>query len=202
MHQYASLNDTLYFGFGLNDTSGSGNDGSSPSVLVREVGAAASAAPVQTLTPTLLTHADYDNGAYEIAIAANSGYGYQVNTTYLVYAKATSDGQTPMALIGSFTLTALAKSGADGDTLKTLSDQLDGVQTDIARILGLSGENLVWDDTLYDGNGKMTAATGYQYDNKANAQTHNKLTGLIGKWTLDTIVTTSNVTLLRIVKES
>lgn len=72
---------------------------------------------------------------------------------------------------------------------------------DIKRVLGLTGENIVWDDTTYV-DGKMTAATGYQYSSKANAVTHNKSTGLIGKWTYDATITSDNTTLMRRVKES
>ena len=104
MHQYAALESTLYFGFASNDTAGSGADGTTPLFDVRLGGAAASAAPVLSGTPDLLTHANYSPGCYEVAIAATAANGFAAGSTYLVFITATVDGQTPAAMVGSFTL--------------------------------------------------------------------------------------------------
>lgn len=107
-HQYGALGDTFYVGFSVNDTSGSGIDGSTPLFDVRLGGAAASAAPVLSGTPDLLSHANFQPGAYECAIAATTGNGFAADATYLVYATVTADSQTPAAFIGSFRLREVA----------------------------------------------------------------------------------------------
>jgi hypothetical protein len=66
MHQYATLEDTVYFWFAANDTSGSGGDGASPVFDVREGGdsGGASAIPTHSASATLLTHANYASGCH------------------------------------------------------------------------------------------------------------------------------------------
>lgn len=102
MIKYIDLGDTIYFHFGVNDTSGSGTDGSGAAVDVRLDGASASAAPVQSLTPSLLSHANYPAGCYEVAVVATSGNGYANGSSYSVFASITADGQTPTGYIGGF----------------------------------------------------------------------------------------------------
>ena len=104
MHQYATLEDTVYMGFGANLTTGAAGDGASPLFDVRLGGAAAGAAPVLSGTPTLLTHANYSDGCYEVAIAATAGNGFAAGNTYLVFVTLTIDSVTPAAMIGSFRL--------------------------------------------------------------------------------------------------
>src|SRR3990167_205650 len=104
MHQYATLEDTVFMGFGSNNTAGSAADGTTPLYYVRLGGAAASAAPVFSGTPTLLTHADYPPGSYEIAPPMTAANGCAAGNTYLVFSTLTVDGQTPGACIGSITL--------------------------------------------------------------------------------------------------
>lgn len=104
MHQYAAIESTLYFGFASNDTAGSGADGTTPLYDVRLGGAAASDAPILSGTPTLLTHANYSPGCYEVAVAATAANGFAAGSTYLVFVTATVDAQTPAACVGSFTL--------------------------------------------------------------------------------------------------
>ena len=101
---YHELNDTVYFWFGANDTSGSGGDGATPLADVRLAGAAASAAPVLSPTPVLLTDAGYPAGSYELAVAATSGNGFAADSTYAVFSTLTIDSQNPTGFIGSFTL--------------------------------------------------------------------------------------------------
>ncbi|MCR4300720.1 MAG: hypothetical protein NUV51_03845 [Sulfuricaulis sp.] len=104
MHQYATLEDTLYFGFAANLTSGAAGDGATPLFDVRLCGAAADAAPVLSGTPTLLTHANYSDGLHEVAIAATAANGFAAGNTYLVFVTLTIDSVTPAAMIGSFRL--------------------------------------------------------------------------------------------------
>src|SRR3990167_1448532 len=104
MHQYVALEDTVYFGFGANLTTGAAGDGATPLFDVRLGGATAAAAPVLSGTPTLLTNAGYIDGCYEVAIAATSGNGFAAGNTYLVFVTLTIDSVTPASCLGSFTL--------------------------------------------------------------------------------------------------
>lgn len=104
MHQYATLEDTVYFGFAANLTSGAAGDGATPLFDVRLAGASSSAAPVLSGTPTLLTHADYSDGLHEVAIAATAANGFAAGNTYLVFVTLTISSVTPAACIGSFKL--------------------------------------------------------------------------------------------------
>ncbi len=102
--QYATIEDTLYFWFGSNDTAGSGADGASAVFDVREGGASASAAPVLSGSATLLTHANYPAGAYEIAVDATAGNGFAANKSYGVFCTLAVDSQNPTGLVGVFRL--------------------------------------------------------------------------------------------------
>ncbi len=117
--QYGELGDTLYFGFAGNDTSGSAVDGTTPLYDVRLAGAAASAAPVLSGTPALLSHANFGPGLYEVAVAATSGNGFATGSTYLVYATGTFDSQTPGGFIGAFSLGKLQTAADNGLILET-----------------------------------------------------------------------------------
>ncbi len=56
--------------------------------------------------------------------------------------------------------------------------------TDIGRLLGLSLENHVEDSVTRDTRGNKTSSVMWVYDTKANAQTHDGLTGLTAKYTV------------------
>ncbi len=109
-HQYATIEDTVYFYFGANDTSGSGGDGASPLFDVREAGAAAGAIPLLSGTPTLLTHANYPAGCYEVAVAATAVNGFAADDTFGVFCTLAIDSQNPTGFVGSCTLTPIAKT--------------------------------------------------------------------------------------------
>ena len=117
MKQYAALDDTVYFWFAGNDTSGSGGDGASPAADVRLAGAAADTAPVYSPTPSLLSHVNYPAGAYEISIAATAANGFTANNTYAVFCTLAIDAQNPTGFVGSFDLkpveSNLVATGAD-----------------------------------------------------------------------------------------
>ena len=111
----AALGDTLYFWFAVNGYTGTAEDGTTPLFDVRLAGAAAGAAPVLSGTPTLLTHADYSQGLYEIAIVASTGNGFAAGNEYAVFCTlSVTDGGsppgslTPAGFVGSFKLKALA----------------------------------------------------------------------------------------------
>ncbi|MCK4498897.1 hypothetical protein KAU11_00190 [Candidatus Babeliales bacterium] len=104
MKQYATLEDTVYFWFAANDTSGSGGDGASPAADVRLAGAAVDAIPVLSPTPVLLTHVNYPAGCYEVAVAATAGNGFAANNTYAVFCTLAIDAQNPTGFIGGFDL--------------------------------------------------------------------------------------------------
>lgn len=114
MHQYATLAEAVYFLFGVNDTVGDGADGASSAFDVRECGAAASAAPLVSGSATLLTHANYPPGCYEIAIDATAGNGFAANKTYGVFCTLLVDSRNPTGFVGSFRLSGVpAKLTAD-----------------------------------------------------------------------------------------
>jgi hypothetical protein len=110
--EYADLGDTLYFYMASNDTSGSGGDGASAAADVREAGGAAGAAPIYSPTPTLLTHASYPDGCYEIAIPATGGNGFSVNNTYAVFCTLAIDAQNPTGFVGKFVVGGAELSSA------------------------------------------------------------------------------------------
>jgi len=104
MHQYATIEDTIYLGFASNLTSGAADDGATPLFDVRLGGGAAGDAPILSGTPTLLTHANYSPGCYEVAVAATAANGFAAGNTYLVFVTLTIDSVTPASMVGSFTL--------------------------------------------------------------------------------------------------
>ena len=120
----AALGDTTYFWFAANLTTGAAGDGASPLFDVRLAGAAADAAPVLSGTPTLLSHADYTDGLFEIAIAATEGNGFATGNEYAVFCSLTISTVNPAGFVGSFKLVA------SGDTLHA------GMATLMDRILG------------------------------------------------------------------
>jgi hypothetical protein len=67
---------------------------------VRLCGAAANAAAVYKPTPTLLTHADYVDGAYEISIVASAANGFAAGNTYAIYCSLTISAVNPNGFIG------------------------------------------------------------------------------------------------------
>lgn len=129
---YGKLDDVIPFPIGANDTSGSGDDGASPTAFVRKVGDGAGVAPVQEPTPILLSHVNYPAGCYALEITASTGNGYANEEKYLVYTSLAVDAQNPTGALGGFELSAdggVALRGADGDNLKDLSDQIDAIPT-------------------------------------------------------------------------
>lgn len=125
IHQYATLEDTVYFWFASNNTSGSGSDGASAASHVRLAGAAASAAPVISPTPALLTHASYPAGAYEVAVAATGANGFATNSVYSVFCTLAVDSQNPTGFIGSFALKPISANVIQVSGDATAADNLE-----------------------------------------------------------------------------
>ena len=132
-HQTATINDTVYFWFASNDTSGSGDDGASAVYDVREAGAAADAIPLLSGSATLLSHANYPAGCYEVAVAATTGNGFAADDTFAVFCTLAVDSQNPSGLVGSCTLTPLAKAAA----LQVVDDEVAVIAGDVVNIDGI-----------------------------------------------------------------
>ena len=128
MKQYAAIDDIVYFWFAANTTSGSGGDGASPAADVRLAGAAADAAPVYSPTPTLLSHANYPAGAYEIAITASVANGFEADSTYAVFCTLAIDSQNPTGFVGSFDIGGVLLS-ASATSAQLISDNWDELLT-------------------------------------------------------------------------
>ena len=128
MKQYAAIDDTVYFWFAANDTSGSGGDGASPASDVRLAGAASDAAPVYSPTPTLLSHVNYPAGAYEIAITASVANGFAADNTYAVFSTLAIDSQNPTGFVGSFDIGGVLLS-ASATSAQLISDNWDEILT-------------------------------------------------------------------------
>jgi len=127
--EYYQLDDTVYFAFAGNDTSGSGGDGASPLFDVRLCGAAADAAPVYSGSATLLTHASYPDGAHEVEIVASEANGFAAGNTYTVYCTLLVDSQNPTGVVGKFKLDRqlvdAVELGSDAQSLADLKDLAD-----------------------------------------------------------------------------
>lgn len=130
-HKYHTIEDTVYFHFAVNDTSGSGIDGTTPLFDVRLNGAAAGAAPVLSGTPTLLTSASYAPGAYEVSIAATVANGFAAGEEYAVFSTITADAQNPVGFIGGFSLSPVLASSISISPASFMNDQ---VKNEVTRI--------------------------------------------------------------------
>ena len=146
MKQYASIDDTVYFWFASNDTSGSGNDGATPAADVRLAGAAADAAPVYSPTPVLLTAAGYPPGAYEVAITASAANGFAADNTYAVFCTLAVDAQNPTGFVGSFDTMPVQANAIEiesADPTDTIRDSVvdDANRIDASALNTLSGHD-------------------------------------------------------------
>lgn len=98
------LNDYVAFGFGVNASDGSADDGTGAVYDVRKCGESASAVPILSGTATRLTDAGYVSGCYEVYFQAVSP-AFVANATYLVFVTVTVDGTiTPTKCLGAFTI--------------------------------------------------------------------------------------------------
>lgn len=94
------------------------------------------------------------------------------------------------------TLTAGTKD-SEIDAIKAKTDNHPAdLDSEITLIKGALGFNCVLDDFTYDGNGKATAGNLYIYNSAANAQTHDKSTGLLETINGVAVITAGNTTKL------
>lgn len=119
--------ETIFFWFAANETTGTGGDGASPLFDVRLGGAAAGAAPTASGSPTLLTHADYSPGSYEIAIDT---IGY-ANGHYGVFCSLTISTVNPGGFVGSFRVRTANRI----DAIKAKTDNLPSDPADQSLII-------------------------------------------------------------------
>lgn len=176
--QYKVLGSTFYMYFAVNDGAGDAADGSTPLYYVRKGGASSSAAPVYSGTPTLLTHASYPNGCYEVAVAATSGNGFVADSDYSVFSTLAVDGHNPAGFIGQFTTAQLSAvtgntaSGSNAVTIAVVDQSAVPVAGAAVRIYLNAGDNQVATTnasgvvTFSAGSGDYTvsiAASGYSF---------------------------------------
>lgn len=150
--QYVTLEDTVYLWFGANDTAGSGSDGAAAIFDVREGGALASAAPTLSGSASLLSHANYPNGAYEVAIPATAANGFSANKSYAVFCTLLVDSQNPTGFVGAFRTTPIPTAaqvraemegaGTKLTLVKTKTDQMNftdsnKLQSDVKAVNGV-----------------------------------------------------------------
>lgn len=130
MFQYATLEDTIYLWFGSNGTSGTAADGASAVYDVREGGASSSGAPTLSGSATLLTHANYADGCYEVAIAATAANGFSANKSYGVFCTLAVDSQNPTGYIGGFRLAPVPSNAIQlGSSAQSATDLKDFADT-------------------------------------------------------------------------
>jgi len=146
MKQYASIDDTVYFWFASNDTSGSGDDGAAPAADVRLAGAAAAAAPMYSPVPVLLSDAGYPPGAYEVAITASVANGFAADNTYAVFCTLAVDAQNPTGFVGSFDTMPVQANAIEiesADPTDTIRDSIvdDANRIDASALNILSGHD-------------------------------------------------------------
>lgn len=98
-------------------------------------------------------------------------------------------------LDAAVSLTALETTA---QSIKTKTDTI--LWTDVTRLLGLTLDNAVEDDVVRDGSGNKTSSILYHYSSAANATTHDKATGLIGKYNVTASYTDSKMTLFKVVR--
>jgi hypothetical protein len=145
--QFKALESTFYFHYGLNDITGAGADGATPLFYVRLCGAAAGAAPVYSGTPTLLTHADYPNGAFEIAVPGTTANGFIADNQYGVFCTGLVSAVNPTGFVGEFTTTALMNE-TDITTAASAATPAVTVSDKTGFSLSAAGILAIWDQLL------------------------------------------------------
>lgn len=113
-HKYYSLNDTAHFNVGVNNTSGSGDDGASPLFDVIRASDGAGVAPIFSGSAILKTHANIPAGYYHISFDCTVGNGFTVDEEYSIVFTALADSQNPTGAIGSFKLGGAELSAIPG----------------------------------------------------------------------------------------
>lgn len=134
-YKYAEIGDMVYFWMAANETTGTAGDGATPLYDVRLAGAAAAAAPTTGGTPTLLSHADYSPGLFEIAIDTTG----QAAGEYAVFCTLTISTVNPAGFCGSYKLRPAATSiDPVLDTVLADTNELQTNQGDWATATGFA----------------------------------------------------------------
>ncbi len=195
-HQNAAIESTVHLGFASNNTSGSGDDGATPTFDVHLAGAAANAAPVLSGIADRLTHVNFPPGCHSVAVAATVANGFVANATYLVYVTIDVDSQDPTGFIGSFTLTPLATS-AQADRNADLIESQRGFHTWQGGFFYVDPVN---GDTHANGNrgGRLDPYLTIQdcHDNAVTANNHDVIflvAGAAGGVTTHTVAATTTI---------
>src|SRR5262249_54487904 len=102
--KYVAIESTVYFHFVVSDATGTAVDGTGAAFAVRKAGAASSAAPTLTGTPSLLSHTSFPDGCYEIAVAATAVNGFVDGSEYAVFCSLSVSSVNPAGYVGSFLL--------------------------------------------------------------------------------------------------
>lgn len=72
----------------------------------------------------------------------------------------------------------------------------------MTRLLGLTNDNVVEDDIVRDDYGNKVSGARYCYDNKNNATTHDKSTGLISRHTFSVGYTNGKMSLFKMLRQA
>jgi hypothetical protein len=169
MHQHINLGDTVYFWFAANDTSGSGGDGASAAVDVRKAGDSASAAPIFSPAPALLSHANYPAGCYEVPISGTAINGFASDTTYAVFCTLAIDSQNPTGLIGSFTIDKDLTTKMAGSVNREMGLVISGHGLDHLMSASVTGTDITDDSVMARLVSKEATADWDDYDNTTDS---------------------------------
>jgi hypothetical protein len=182
--KYPQIDDTIYFPFASNDTSGSGSDGASATFVVRECGAAAGAAPTYSGNATLLSHASFPAGCWEIAVAVTAANGFAADKVYSVYCTLAVDSQNPTGFVGDFQTRPV--DAVTPGTLNTLDDLNASLSSDHgagswATATGFSTFNAATDPVLLTEAQPIDDA---QVDGTVGAALLGMEAQAVGRWTI------------------
>ena len=104
--QYIKMEDTVFFFFGVNDSTGEGANGTTPLVTVRDTNDVIGAVPMPLAdtpaTVQLLSGVGFPDGCHEIAVAATTANLFAPDRTYAVFATIAISGVNPTGHIGIF----------------------------------------------------------------------------------------------------
>ena len=164
MSKYQEIGDNVYFWFAANTTAGAAGDGATPLFDVRLAGAAADAAPTASGTPTLLTHANYSDGLYEILVDTDAFAAGE----YAVFCTLTISTVNPAGFVGSF---KLRTAGTAALSVHTLTIATDAVNAAAVAADALAEINAQVDTALTDIHLDHLLATDYDPASKPGTAT-------------------------------
>lgn len=142
--------------------------------------------PKVGLNPTFLTYKDLGTSANlpKPAVFEIGGGGYYFVPTLtanqsIFYIIAT--GAEPPYYTRTIRAEDWYTDNADAPTSDVLA-AVNDVKSQVIKVLGMVYENSVMCNQYYDGDGNLLRADIYQYDTPANLTLHDKVTGLINHW--------------------